>query len=158
MSTEKLLRAIKSILVAVDDSEPARWAADEAVRLAEALDARVSLVHVIDVIPALPTEFAFDDELKHPTLVEAARELLHRMADRVPVELLGEQILKEGNTAKQIIVASHESRADLLVIGTHGRGPLCLSVAWKLRRNGIHPSTVKAITPSASAPGARFFS
>jgi len=35
--------------VAVDNSEQAQWAVDEAVRLAEALEAKVSLLHVVDV-------------------------------------------------------------------------------------------------------------
>lgn len=115
---------VKSILVAVDDSEPAQWAVDEAVRLGEGLDARVSLVHVIDVAPALGQGFALDDAMKRPALVEGGRAILDGLKDRIPVELRGEQILREGHADKQIIAAAHESRAGLVVIGTHGRGLL----------------------------------
>ena len=134
---------VRSILVAVDDSEPARWALDEAVRLAESLDARVSLVHVIDVAPVLAAEFTFDDARNRPALVQAARELLRGLAARVPAERLGEQILREGNAEKQIVAAAQDSCADLLVIGTHAHGllgrVLLGSVAEAVVRHSICP-------------------
>jgi len=137
---------VKSILVAVDDSEPAQWAVDEAVRLAEVLDARVSLVHIIDVAPVLAPEYALDEALKHPALIQAAKELLRGLAERVQSEVLGEQIVREGNAAKQIITAASESRAGLLVIGTHGRGLLGRFLLGSVAEAVVRHSTCPVLT------------
>lgn len=116
--------AVKSILVAVDDSEPAQWAMDEAVMLAEGLDARVSLVHVVDVSQVLAPEVAFEDAIRWPALAEVGREVLRGFSGRVPTQRLGEQIVRDGKADKEIIATAQQIGADLLVIGTHGRGLL----------------------------------
>ena len=146
--------AFKSILVAVDDSEPAQWALDEAVRLAARLDARVSLVHVIDVPPAFAPDFAFDDAMRRPALLQVGRTMLRGLADHVPAELLAEQILREGNADKQIIAAAQEIRADLLVIGTHGRGLLGRFLLGSVAEAVVRHATCPVLTVGHPRQGA----
>jgi len=146
--------AIKSILVAVDNSEPAQWAVDEAVRLAQSLDARVSLVHVIDVAPVLAPEFAVDERLARPAVAQAARERLAGWADRVPAELLEQQILREGNADKQIIAAAQDIRADMLVLGTHGRGLLGRFLLGSVAEAVVRHATCPVLTVGHPREGA----
>jgi nucleotide-binding universal stress UspA family protein len=134
---------VRSILVAVDDSEPAQWAVDEAVRLAEELAARVSLLHVVDVAKPFAAEFAFDNAIGRPTLVQESETLLKSLAGLVPEELRGDQLIREGKADKEIVLAAQQIHADLLVVGTHGRGPLGRfllgSVAEAVVRHAICP-------------------
>ncbi|HEY8747637.1 MAG TPA: universal stress protein [Tepidisphaeraceae bacterium] len=115
---------VRSILVAVDNSEQAQWAVDEAVRLAEALEAKVSLLHVVDVMPVAAPELAFDVAMSRPALVHESQAMLQNLVGLIPDELRGKQIIRHGKADKEIVLAAQEAHADLLVIGTHGRGPL----------------------------------
>jgi nucleotide-binding universal stress UspA family protein len=115
---------IRNILVALDDSEQAQWAVDEAVRIAEGLDARITLVNVIDNSPIPAPEYAFDDAIRRPALFEASRTLLNTTADRIPADYLADRIVREGKADKQIVETAYEEQADLIVIGSHARGRL----------------------------------
>ena len=146
--------AIRLILVAVDDSKPAEWAVDEAARMAEALDARISLVHVIDAVPVLAQEFAIDTAIKRPTLIDQGSALLHVLADRVPGELLAEQIVREGSADKQIIAAAQEIGAELIVIGTHGRGGLGRFLIGSVAEAVVRHATCPVLTVGHPRQGA----
>jgi len=145
---------VKSILVGVDDSKPARWAVDEAVRLAERLEAKVSLVHVTDVAPALALQVAFADAMSRPTLLQDGRNLLRELADRIPPEWLGDQIVVEGNAAKQIVSTAQEIGADLLVIGTHGRNLIGRFLLGSVADAVVRHSTCPVLTVGHARDGA----
>lgn len=114
----------RSILVAVDDSEQSTWALEEAVTWARLNNAHVHLLHVIDVAPVLTPEFAFDDSLRRPALIDAGRELLNRLSQKVPADLLGKKLLRDGSAEREIVEAAREQQVELIVLGTHGRGLL----------------------------------
>lgn len=145
---------ILSILVAVDDSEQAQWAIEQAVHLAERVGARVSLVHVVDVAPSLAPEVALADPLDRESLLNAASRLLGKKAAHIPAELLGQEIICEGSAPKQIIATARQIGADLIVIGTHGRGLigrfLLGSVAAAVVRNA--PCPVLSIGDPGNSP------
>jgi len=109
-----------SILVAVDESEPATWATQLAVRVAKELKAAVSLVHVVGVPGRFIPEPLPESTLSQ--LVAADDPVLKSARALVPDELAGELILREGEAAPQIVDAARQCGADLIVIGTHGRG------------------------------------
>ena len=112
------------ILVGVDDSVQAKWALDEGVRLARLTDARVCLVHVVDVAPVLVPEFAFEEAMRGPGLVAEGWDLVHALSERIPAGYRGQLLVREGPADKEIVLAAQEIGAQLLVIGTHGRGLL----------------------------------
>jgi len=116
--------AIRRIMVAVDAAEPSEWAVERAVCLAEDLGARITLVHVLDLTPIGFPELAPYVAETIETQEDDAWQLLHRMSSLVPHEILAEEILREGSVAKQIILAAEQFKPDLLVVGTHGRGPV----------------------------------
>lgn len=107
----------QNILVAVDGGEPTSRAVQAAVKLAEP-GTKVSLVHVVNPAteacpPAEPPE--------EPCLISAQNDfVLGRHADEIPAQLLGERFCREGDVNRQIVAVARGSRADLLVIGTHG--------------------------------------
>jgi nucleotide-binding universal stress UspA family protein len=118
-------RAVSHILVAVDGSDPAGWATDLAGRIAADASAKVTLVHAItDAAVALSPDYAYAGPGMLAAQREQGEEYLRRAGARLPKGLEVEELLYEGEPARQVIAAAKECGADLIVIGTHGRGVL----------------------------------
>src|SRR5438067_7229320 len=92
----------RRILVAVDKSQQAQWAAQFAGRLAQTLGAKVALVHAYRVDPGYSPEMAAPIEDVLAELKEAGAALLKRQRDLLPRELDVEEVLIEGEAAAQI--------------------------------------------------------
>jgi nucleotide-binding universal stress UspA family protein len=114
------------ILVAVDDGEPARWAARVAERLAKAVDAEVVLLHVIDPVSSIPPEMAATWEIERirSAMRQRGDELLAAARVRVDPTLRVEPLVREGAAGDEIVGAAREWEATLVVMGTRGRGRL----------------------------------
>ena len=122
------MSAYRRILVAVDGSAASGKGLREAIRLAKAQRARLVIVHVVDEYPA----FAALDGMAGaagadlvPVLREAGRRVLakaQRAAGKGGVR--ASTILREmvgGSAAYPIVREAKKQRADLIVLGTHGR-------------------------------------
>jgi nucleotide-binding universal stress UspA family protein len=117
---------INHILHATDFSTASRRAFTTAVDLARTLKAKLTLVYVIaPLLPMAPEQYvdagAFD-RIEAQTRDWSAQQL-KRLANRVRkagVRVATE--LREGDAATQIVRAAKSRRADLIVVGTHGRG------------------------------------
>lgn len=131
------------ILVAIDDSEPARWAIRMAVRLAKVNGAALAFVHVTPCAIAMTPDFA----MLRAELVDNHRELGEALLKRVALSIVAsprpELLLREGEPSQQIIAAAREWRADVIIVGTHGRG----AVAHMLLG-----STAESVVRHAHAP------
>lgn len=100
---------IKNILCAIDRSPSSLQALGYAIALAAWQDARLTLLEVIEDVPN-DTRTALERDLK--------RVLTARRASDVKVEIC----MRRGNVVRQILAQAKASRADLVVIGSHGRG------------------------------------
>jgi nucleotide-binding universal stress UspA family protein len=121
------MSAYKRILVAVDGSSASNKGLREALRLAKAGRARVWLLHVVNEFPA----FSAMDGLAAaavdlvPALREGGERILARakaVADKAGVRAT--VVLRErigGPAADWIVREARKQRADLVVLGTHGR-------------------------------------
>ncbi|HSI32452.1 MAG: universal stress protein [Phycisphaerae bacterium] len=117
-------RTERIIVVAVEASEPSRWAVDVAGRLAGEIGGHVVLLHV--VVP--PTVGAEENlhaaaELMDDRRRDAVR-LLGEMGGHIPAGLRCEQVVREGLPAREIVAYAAEAGADLVVVGSRGRGRL----------------------------------
>jgi nucleotide-binding universal stress UspA family protein len=117
------LIAIQRILCPIDFSEFSKPAVEQAVALARWYEAGVDLLHVaaIELPPAvfeaMPGPLALDAR-SIETLEAEIRELSKPwMGGDVPVQTL----VRVGKPAQQIVETARISKADLVVIGTHGR-------------------------------------
>lgn len=111
---------ISRILVSVDDSNQAATAADAASRLARALGACVALAHVAPF--PVPVEPGYGMVVDHAdeALLIAGEEFLARFP-WPQGEPPPERLVRQGPTPQEILAASREWKADLIVLGTHAR-------------------------------------
>jgi nucleotide-binding universal stress UspA family protein len=121
--------AYRKILVAVDGSKASAKGLREALRLAKAERARLVLVHVVDEYPAFA---ALDGMMAGapgadlvPALKEGGKRVLAKAkktadAAGVPATAVLREMLS-GPAAYPLVREAKKQRADLIVMGTHGR-------------------------------------
>jgi nucleotide-binding universal stress UspA family protein len=130
-------------LLATDFSDASRPALRRAVRLAARGDVEITLLHVHQTTRAEAAgepgarELAAEERNTIDLLSLAAREELERAGARV------RELKLEGVPGELIVDAARAERADLLLLGTHGRGGvrriLLGSVAEKVARGSSIP-------------------
>ncbi|HXC38266.1 MAG TPA: universal stress protein [Burkholderiales bacterium] len=117
----------KRILVPVDGSTTSNLGLREAVKLAHDDNARIRLVHVVNelIISAAPDVAAYGAADMIDMLREGGRKILAKAVAQVQkagVEPESTLIESMGATAADKIVAEAKRwRADVIVLGTHGR-------------------------------------
>ena len=118
----------RSILCPVDFSDGSMRALEHAMSMAEESDARLTVLHVIEVPPELrenPVSPEFDVDR-----VRAAAEAacLQRLRELIPAEVRTyctvETAVREGAAYREILKVAAEGSADLIVMGVEGRGAL----------------------------------
>lgn len=115
---------LRRILVAVDKSKQSEWATQMAGELAESVGAKVALVHAYRLEPGYSPELAPPIEDLLAELKEAGSEILRHHRAMLPADLEVEEFLREGEPSRQIVDAADAWHADVIVMGTHGRGRL----------------------------------
>ena len=146
----KTLNDVHKILIAVEDSQFAEKSASYGFDLAKKLGAEVGLIHVNDI--PTPTPYSADPLLNEQQIMvpelmhvqeEASKKLLDRIADRFGQGLTIYTFLKMGNTRDEILNTADEWKADLIILGTHGRSGIDLffsgSIAEKVVRKARCP-------------------
>jgi nucleotide-binding universal stress UspA family protein len=136
----------KTLLVATDFSAPAREAAEAALRLAEKFDARIVFLHVLDR-PSYTVRYVQEWSVSVPAPPPAPEELepeWEAFLSGLPLDRIDcEKIAVSGDAAQVIVAQANEQKADMLIMGTHGRSglPYMLlgSVAEKVLRSARLP-------------------
>jgi nucleotide-binding universal stress UspA family protein len=120
--------AYRKILVAVDGSRASDKGLREAMRLAKAEGARLYLMHVVDEYPAFAAIDGMMAGAPGADLVPALREggkkvLAKAKAAAHKAGVPATTVLREalGPAAYPIVREAKKVRADLIVVGTHGR-------------------------------------
>jgi nucleotide-binding universal stress UspA family protein len=99
------------ILVAVDESQQAQCAMETAANLAQMLKAELTLVNVVKP--------PFDPDEEH-----RSQQILEDFRSTAPASLKTQIDSRKGNVVAEIVGAAEESRAGLIIMGTHARGRL----------------------------------
>jgi nucleotide-binding universal stress UspA family protein len=117
--------AYKRILVPVDGSPTSNSGLDEALRLARAGGSKIRLLHIIDDTLAFNSPDGAGVNYVLDALRGSARQALKDAGDRVRrAKLEAESGLVEnftGRVADAIVEQAKRWRADVIVMGTHGR-------------------------------------
>ncbi len=151
------MASIDTVLCPVDFSKNSELALDYALSLAAQHSARVSVMHVLPDVLADPDVYPYlsDPVLPSGETRERALEQLggfvHRaLAQKVSVDV----VLEQGDIVEKVVEKATKIRADLVVLGTHGRGGLARllmgSVTERVLRHATPP--VLSISPNASTP------
>jgi len=147
----KVIIMYKKILVPLDGSRTAQRGLDEAIRLAAHHQAKLRLVHVVDgfaVTPTLEAGRYVNDIQKSfrasgARLLKKAEALVRRhglQVDTVMFETVG------GRAADSVVAQAKKWRADIIVIGTHGRRGLSRLVMGSDAEQIIRSSPVPVLT------------
>jgi len=134
---------LEHVLVPIDLAAPSRAALRLALDLARALGGR-AVVEVVHVIPKIfaGEDFPFSEASVGPELHREVEAVLGPAAERAEVELR-ESVAWGDSVPDEILRVAEERRTDLVVMGTHGRGPLMRallgSVATTVSRRAACP-------------------
>lgn len=133
----------QKILVAVDGEPVSAHAADVAAELAQLAGAEVAFVHVIDVELVNAADTGIQPDVFVASAKEDARKLIDDFRKRLPQRMAALDFVPIGAPHTEIVNAANDWPADLIVIGSHGRGGikrvLLGSVAEGVMRNAPCP-------------------
>jgi nucleotide-binding universal stress UspA family protein len=143
-----------SILVAVDGSRSAAKALEKAIELARSEGARLTLIAVAaplrlpiatgTYVAPLPGE---DD------LVRQAERTVERAEALVPEDIPVSTVVRRGPVAKAIVERIEAGEHDLVIMGSHGRGPVRSLVLGSVSNAVLARSPVPVlIVRGSSAP------
>jgi nucleotide-binding universal stress UspA family protein len=112
----------RNALVAIDSSPTAQRALSEAVDLAQALNARLTIICVAPEVPAYAYRAGIDANKLEDEAEAQTEELLRAAAESVPEDLQVTTVLKHGHAGERIVEQVAEGDHDLLVMGSRGLG------------------------------------
>jgi nucleotide-binding universal stress UspA family protein len=127
LTEDQIMRVFRTIVCAADFSERSKAAFRVACSLAKEDETRLFVLHVMEQRPVVEQEIAFGEhgaliplpataETHHEALKQRLREVY--VSDR-PVEV--DYGVCEGVAANEVLCKANELKADLIVLGTHGR-------------------------------------
>jgi nucleotide-binding universal stress UspA family protein len=140
----------KTILAAVDGSDPSQHALHIATQLAKQQNAQL---HIVTVVPPLPdfTQDGFTPEYipqYQDDLENAMQQTLDKAAEETRKnhpELKVTTHLKEGRPAKRIIETATETDADLIVVGSRGTSGILTWLLGSVAREVADSCTVPVL-------------
>lgn len=147
------------ILCAVDFSECSRRALEHAIGLARCYGSAVTVLHVVPppaALPATPPAEYIPGIQLEPVDLEAISAHVREMADDLlaPGVSVDVVVTEAPDVANEILVQAKIRQADLIVLGTHGRGPVGRLFLGSVAEQAVRQSVVPVVTASAQAPEA----
>jgi nucleotide-binding universal stress UspA family protein len=121
------VKRTRHILHASDFSGASRLAFDHAVTLAKRARARLTVVHVMTpVVPTMGEGLSpqLMDDVTRRARAYAEKEASKLVARARKAGVPATSLLLAGTPADRIVQAAKARRADMIVIGTHGRGAI----------------------------------
>jgi len=138
----------RQILVPIDFSDGSNRAISQAVQLAGALGASIELFHAYQLpVFALPDSSVTVSPTYVADLTDRAQKELNRQRDRLAAEgLTVTTQLLEGNPADAIVERATALKAQMIVIGTHGRSGFRRFLLGSTTERVVRTSTVPVLT------------
>jgi nucleotide-binding universal stress UspA family protein len=114
----------RNILVAIDGSATSSRALAVAGELAEAVNAKLTLIAVSPDVPGYAYRSGIDVEALEREAEAETLRILGDAVDSLPEELPVTKVLKHGNPGERIVEQIEAGGHDLLAMGSRGRGRL----------------------------------
>jgi nucleotide-binding universal stress UspA family protein len=112
----------RRILCPIDFSESSVAALAQAIDLAEQADARLTVLHVVELPPVLSPEPIVLERMGTTTVADARNRLHDLIPQQARARSTVETLVVEGRAYPEILRHAAEQRSDLVVMGVHGRG------------------------------------
>jgi nucleotide-binding universal stress UspA family protein len=144
----------RSVLCAVDFSSDSARALSYAASLAQHAGGRLTIMHVVElmVLGYDPRGGNFDIDGLSKAAVTLARTQLQEYAATVTAGAGGiETVLGDGKPYKDILREAEQRRADLIVVGVHGRSALDRLVFGSTADNLVRRATCPILTVGSDA-------
>jgi len=144
------MEVFKHVLVATDFSEASSGAVDLALALAQGMGADLTVMHACEVPPN--TDVALFD-LTTPIVELQRSKLEERMVSIRKICPAAKAVVNMGAPWEQILAAATESRADVIVVGTHGRRGVAHAVIGSVAERVVRHSEIPVLTVRSRPPG-----
>ena len=135
------------VLVPVDFEESSREALEVAMDLALTFEARLTIVHAWEISPYVYAGLSYVPIDLWTPIERAAKQQLETtlalVRKRVP---RAEAILAKGPAAAEVLAAIEQSKADLVVMGTHGRHGVSRMLLGSVAEKIVRASPVPVLT------------
>jgi nucleotide-binding universal stress UspA family protein len=143
--------ALRHILVGLDRSEPSFAALELASDVADLLGGSLSVLEVIDYVPPFPLEPSTVTDEGEERALERAITLLEAEVRDIRTRGVGVQVIvRSGDPAPTLLEIADDVDAELVVVGTRGRGGpadlLLGSVARTVADRARRPTLVVPVT------------
>jgi nucleotide-binding universal stress UspA family protein len=124
-----IIKPYQTILVPLDGSENSQIALAHAIYLAEQCHAAISLLHVVNlssVFALSPYEQSNYVLMKdvQDSLEEIGKKVLSEAASKIPAVIKTHSSLEFGSPGHIIVETAEKLKADLIVMGSRGLGPV----------------------------------
>ena len=143
-----------NILVAVDGSAHADRALTEAIDMARASHARLTIITAVGE-PRSGAMMGFASgavAALGPAMLREADKILRAAADRVPEDVSVTTILTEHPIRTAILKRIEDGHHDLVVMGSRGRGTVRSAVLGSVSHHVLHHSPVPVLIAHADEP------
>jgi len=143
---------IKNVIVPVDFSPTSRLAVDHGVFLARKFHARLTLLHVVESLSPLAGSFMIETAGVEKEQEEQALRMLSSLLgseDQDDLDL--RVVIRNGDIKNEIIAAIRDEKANLIVMGTHGRGLLARLLIGSITEALLRRVPVPVLTVSGVA-------
>ena len=134
------------IILLTDDSRPSKMAAKECFKLAEKLKAKVTLVYIIDPVLAMGDVDAgiFPDKAMQ-TLKNKAEKLLISIKNKYKEQQTIDLLMPVGKLQDLLLQIIRQTKANIIVMGTHGRTGFDHLVAGSVAESVLKISTIPVL-------------
>lgn len=152
--------ALRRVVCPVDFSHSSKGALDYAAALAGEASARLTVLHVVEPIPALPEYAGAVDlaDLRQECLQQARTELSRTVKECVRDSSRADELVVVGRSHTEILRVADDEAADLIVMGVRGRGATDLMFFGSTTNHVVRAAHCPVLTvrdeptSSASAP------
>lgn len=139
--------SFKNILVALDFGEPSNQALRMAIDLAKRYGASLTLMHTYEIPAYAYPGIEFAPRELFAVVADAAAKQLDEALAEVRKELpAAHAILKRGSPWREILATIEETKADLVVMGTHGRRGLGRAILGSVAEKVVRVSPAPVLT------------
>lgn len=112
--------AYKNILVAVDSSDQARRAFQEAIEVTRRNEAHLHILIVADTNRLGAEPYAVDHIMKNVN--KAANAVVESLEELLPPDITHTSVIDEGNPKATIVAYAEQEKIDLIIMGATGTG------------------------------------